>query len=410
MIVPPINLYEYQKEAVENLNNGSILIGRVGSGKSLTALYYYFSKVCKGKVNPLVPMEQPMDLYIITTARKRDTLEWEKECNPFMLSKKKELSINNVALTIDSWNNISKYSDVKNAFFIFDEQRVVGAGAWVKSFLSIAKKNQWVLLSATPGDSWMDYVPVFIANGFFKNRTEFIRSHVIFNRFVSYPQVERYIDTYKLLEYKQKILVPMNYTRNRKVTKKNIYLDYNKDEYEKVFKLRWNIYKNEPIKNASEFCLVLRKIVNGDASRVTALNKIFKDNKKLILFYNFNYELDILRQFAEEHSIPFGEWNGHKHQPIPSSDTWLYLVQYTSGAEGWNCIETDSILFYSQNYSYKIMEQAAGRIDRLNSPFKELKYYYFMTNSTIDLAIKKSLDNKKEFNYLSFAKQYYLAS
>lgn len=410
MIVPPINLYEYQKEAVENLNNGSILIGRVGSGKSLTALYYYFSKVCKGKVNPLVPMEQPMDLYIITTARKRDTLEWEKECNPFMLSKKKDLSINNVVLTIDSWNNISKYSDVKNAFFIFDEQRVVGAGAWVKSFLSIAKKNQWVLLSATPGDSWMDYVPVFIANGFFKNRTEFIRSHVIFNRFVSYPQVERYIDTYKLLEYKQKILVPMNYTRNRKLTKKNIYLDYNKDEYEKVFKLRWNIYKNEPIKNASEFCLVLRKIVNGDASRVTALNKIFKDNKKLILFYNFNYELDILRQFAEDHSIPFGEWNGHKHQQIPSTDTWLYLVQYTSGAEGWNCIETDSILFYSQNYSYKIMEQAAGRIDRLNSPFKELKYYYFMTNSTIDLAIKKSLDNKKDFNYLSFAKPYYLAS
>ena len=410
MIVPPINLYEYQKEAVENLNNGSILIGRVGSGKSLTALYYYFSKVCKGKVNPLAPMDQPMDLYIITTARKRDTLEWEKECNPFMLSKKKELSINNVALTIDSWNNISKYSDVKNAFFIFDEQRVVGAGAWVKSFLSIAKKNQWVLLSATPGDSWMDYVPVFIANGFFKNRTEFIRSHVIFNRFVSYPQVERYIDTYKLLEYKQKILVPMNYTRNRKVTKKNIYLDYNKDEYEKVFKLRWNVYKDEPIKNASEFCLVLRKIVNSDTSRVIALNQVFKDNKKLILFYNFNYELDILRQFAEDHNIPFGEWNGHKHQQIPSTDTWLYLVQYTSGAEGWNCIETDSILFYSQNYSYKIMEQAAGRIDRLNSPFKELKYYYFMTNSTIDLAIKKSLDNKKDFNYLSFAKPYYLAS
>jgi hypothetical protein len=398
-----IKLFDNQKEAIKKLKSGSILCGGVGSGKSLTALAYFFEEECWGYIDPVddtieTPMIAPKDLYIITTARKRDTLDWEKECTNFMISTNREYSINNIKVTVDSWNNISKYVAVKDAFFIFDEQRVVGSGTWVKSFIKITKANRWILLSATPGDTWMDYIPVFIANGFYKNRSEFLRTHVIFNSFVKYPKVDRYVNTGRLAEIQKKILVIMDYEKKTKSVTRIIPVVYDKAMYEFVGKKRWNVFTNLPIANISELCFVWRKITNADPSRVEALKKIIEDKKKVIVFYNFNYELDILREVSKELNIAVGEWNGHKHEMIPKADSWLYLVQYTSGAEGWNCVETDTVVFYSQNYSYKIMHQAAGRIDRLNTPFLVLYYYHFRSTSNIDLAIEHAIKNKKMFN------------
>ena len=55
-------------------------------------------------------------------------------------------------------------------------------------------------------------------------------------------------------------------------------------------------------------------------------------------------------------------------------------------------------MFFSQNYSFKVMEQAAGRIDRLNTPYTNLYYYHLKTRSGIDLAISRALAEKKQFN------------
>lgn len=344
----------------------------------------------------------PTDLYIITTARKRDTLEWEKECNIFGLAKDKNNHPSSMSYTVDSWNNIGKYSDIENAFFIFDEQRVVGSGAWVKSFLKISKKNKWILLSATPGDSWLDYIPVFVANGFYKNRTEFLRRHVVFNAYVTYPKVSHYIETDKLLRLKHSILVYMDYNKKTVQHKRIIAVSYDKETYDVVSKQRWNVFENKPIANVTELCYIWRKITNSHNSRLEAIIELLEEKKKLIVFYNFNYELELLRKLGSELGVTTSEWNGHKHQPIPKEDSWIYLVQYTSGAEGWNCIETDTIVFYSQNYSYKIMHQAAGRIDRLNTPYKNLYYYHLLSDSAIDNAISGSLKEKKDFNEKEF--------
>jgi hypothetical protein len=399
-----IELFDYQIETLNKLKSGSILRGGVGSGKSITAIAYYFSKDCGGSISPFEKMTEPKDLYIITTARKRDTLDWEEECLKLLLSKKREFSINNIMVTIDSWNNIGKYENIKTSFFIFDEQRIVGYGAWVKSFLKIAKANHWLLLSATPGDTWQDYIPVFIANGFYKNKAEFIRKHIIFNSFVRYPKIERYVDTWKLIELRNNIMVDMDYKKKTIANHKNIIVKYDKKLYEQITKKRWNIFTNLPIANASELCFVWRRITNSDSSRVYAIKEILETNKKVIIFYNYNYELDILRQFSIDNNIPVAEWNGHKHEMIPKSSQWIYLVQYTSGAEGWNCIETDTMIFYSQNYSYKLMHQAAGRIDRLNTPFTNLYYYHLRSDSKIDLGISYCLKNKKSFNETDFVK------
>ena len=397
-----ISLRDYQLDAVNRMMNGCILCGGVGSGKSRTALAYYYKE--NGGVlgtNEYVPMNDVdlPDLYIITTARKRDTAEWEGELSPFLLSSHPEVNLYRNHVVIDSWNNISKYSSVTDAFFIFDEQRVVGSGAWVKAFLKIAKSNKWILLSATPGDTWEDYIPVFVANGFYKNRTAFKEEHMVI-RWVNgkYPKVERYMGVGKLMLLRNRILIDMDFKRQTISHHEDINVEYDISKYKEVGRTRWNPYKNEPIVNASELCYVWRRIVNSDDSRQTAVLELFERHPKMIVFYMFDYELNILKNLHYGEGVQVAEWNGHRHEPIPSSDKWVYLVQYAAGAEGWNCISTDTIVFYSQNYSYKVMQQSAGRIDRLNTPFSNLYYYHLKSYAPIDMAIARALKEKKTFN------------
>lgn len=373
-----IELMPHQKAALKKIKNGSILCGGVGSGKSLTALAYYKQQAYN------------CPIYIITTARKRDTLEWRNECD--------RMELFETQIVIDSWNNIDKYADVHDAFFIFDEQRVVGSGKWAKTFIRIARRNKWILLSATPGDSWMDYISVFIANGFYANRTQFLQRHVVFDPYVTFPKVREYLDVPRLISLRNYILVQMPFDKPASRIHKYVECGYDKEAFDVAYKDRWNAEDDRPIENASELCQIMRRVCASSEDRVRKLKELLAKHPKAIIFYNYNYELDILRKL----DCVQAEWNGQKHQTIPEGNSWIYLVQYTAGAEGWNCVETDTIIFFSENYSYKIMEQACGRIDRLNTPFKNLYYYHMRTDSPIDKAIQKCLSTKKEFNEKAF--------
>lgn len=399
-------LYDYQMDAVNRLRNGSILCGSVGSGKSRTALYYYF-KECGGWIDEhgYKPMKNPKDLIIITTAKKRDSLEWLGECANFLLypDENNKTRFGN-SIVVDSWNNIGKYKDVENSFFILDEQRLVSYGAWTKTFLTIAKYNDWILLSATPGDTYSEYLPVFLANGFFRNKTEFNRDHVIFARYTKYPKIDRYVDTVRLDRLIKRILVVMDYTHDINKYNEDVYCTYDISLYKDTIRNRWNYYKDEPIPDAGGLCYALRRIVNSDQSRQVKLLEILENHPRAIIFYNFTYELDILRSLAYGEGVEVAEWNGQKHQPVPAGDKWVYLCQYTSACEGWECIRTNCIIFFSQNYSYKVLTQAAGRVDRLNTPYDDLYYYHLKTRSGIDLAITRAIQSKKTFNEKKFAK------
>lgn len=402
-----IGLYDYQIDAVKRMKNGCILNGGVGSGKSRTALAYYYlrnggdpASLCGDNY---IPMDDPpKDLYIITTARKRDTLEWDGDMAPFLLSTNTDVNLYCNKVVVDSWNNVTKYKEVTGAFFIFDEDRVTGSGVWVKSFLKIAKSNEWIILSATPGDTWQDYIPVFLANGFYKNKSEFIREHIVYSRFSKFPKVDRYLNTGRLIRLRNNILIDMDFHRDTIPHHEDIYVSYDISAYKDICRNRWNPWEDKPIENASEFCYSLRKIVNTDEARQVALLQIIEKHPKAIIFYNFDYELDILKKLYYGDDFEIAEWNGHRHQEVPKGEKWVYLVQYTAGNEGWNCVRTDTIIFYSQNYSYKVMTQAAGRIDRLNTPYKDLYYYHIKSRSGIDLAISKALKNKKKFNERKF--------
>lgn len=383
-----VTLMPHQEKALETLDNGKILYGGVGSGKSLTALAYYMRN------------ESPKNIYVITTVKKRDRLEWEGEAVKFGIGSKPDATVAGI-IVVDSWHNIKKYVDVEDAFFIFDEQRLVGSGAWVRSFQKIAKKNRWILLSATPGDTWMDYVPVFVANGLYKNATQFKREHVVYAPFVKYPKIIRYLKVSTLEKYRNMILVEMPYVKHTIRHVEYLYVEYDKELFELAYKKRWHVFENRPINDVAEMFRVLRQIVSIDRNRAEALMKLLEFHPKMIVFYNFDYELEILRSFAD--GIPVAEWNGHRKQKIPETQHWLYLVQYTAGAEGWNCTETDTMVFWSLTYSWKNFEQAQGRIDRLNTPFTDLYYYVFTSDSLIDKAVRKSLETKKLFNERAFA-------
>lgn len=420
--MPEVHFMPHQQEAIEKLRSGSILCAGVGTGKSITALGYYYIKECSGVIwddqqgeETIGPIIEPKDLYIITTARKRDTGEWMKECERFDIQNEP-----NVKIVIDSWNNIHKYRDAEGAFFIFDEQRVVGSGTWVREFLRITKKNHWILLSATPGDTWMDYVPVFIANGFYKNRTEFIRRHVVYSPFVTkYPKIERFIEVGYLESLRRRITVTMKYEKVTIPHWESIVVDYDTALYKKVSEERWDPWKEEPIRDIAGACYLMRKVVNSNEQRARHIFwLVMAKHPKVIVFYNYDYELELMKEtfrdmltldnlLEEDRDLAIAEWNGHRHEPIPhDSRRWIYLVQYAAGSEGWNCVETDTIIFYSQNYSYKAMTQAAGRIDRLNTPFRDLYYYTLKSSAPIDKAIDRALKTKRNFNEKLFIKEW----
>ena len=402
-----MDLYEHQLKAIEDLHNGSILVGDVGTGKSRTALAYYYRKVCNGDFccngeGEFKLMTNPRDLYIITTAKKRDSLEWNDECVKFGITVDKESNETGVALCIDSWNNIKKYTDVSGAFFIFDEQRVVGYGAWTKAFLKIVKKNQWILLSATPGDTWSDYIPVFIANGFYRNKSDFYYEHAVFSRYAKYPKIEKYINTGKLNAYRRKVLVHMKFMKHAVQHHETVFAEYNKHLYFRVWRDRWNVYDNCPIQETGKLFYLMRRVVNSDSSRISQLERLLLENERVIIFYNYDYELEIIRDVCSWNNVKAAEWNSHKHENVPSGDRWAYIVQYNAGSEGWNCISTNVMIFYSQSYSYRMTVQAAGRIDRMNTPYDDLYYYHLKSHSPIDVAIARALSEKRDFNESSF--------
>lgn len=395
-----VNLHPHQELALEELKNGAVLTGGVGSGKSIVAMAYYFDRECGGsyQAGAASSFTDPKDIYVITTAKKRNDRDWEGEAARFDITTDPASSFGGVKLTVDSWNNITEYTEVKNAFFVFDEQRLVGSGAWVKAFLKIAESNNWVMLSATPGDNWMDWVPVFIANGYYKNRTEFIRRHVVYNNFSKFPKIDHYVETGRLLKLRHRLIVEMPFERHTTRHVSTVLVEHDREIFDRVLKDRWHVYEERPLKDIGEMFGVMRKVVNSDVSRLGETMALLEKHPRLIVFYNFNYELDMLRTLGNTLNYPTAEYNGHKHQSIPEGDKWLYLVQYTAGAEGWNCITTDATVFWSLNYSYKINEQSRGRIDRINTPYTDLYYYVFRSNSAIDNAIAKSLAGKQSFN------------
>ena len=226
--------------------------------------------------------------------------------------------------------------------------------------------------------------------------------HIVYDRYAKFPKVSKYLNERKLNRLRDTILIDMKFDRHTVQHHHDITTEFDRKKYKEVMKNRWDPYKEQPIEQASGLCYVLRHIVNEDKTRAEAILDIYKKHPRLIIFYNFTYERDILIDLDYGEGVEVAEYNGLTHQPIPTGDKWVYIVNYMAGAEGWNSIQTNAIAFYSQTYSYKILQQSIGRIDRLNTPYTDLHYYHLKSKSAIDISINRALKQKKIFNARSF--------
>ena len=385
-----IKLLKYQEEAIQKLHSGSVLYGATGSGKSLTGLAYYMR--CWSH----------LDLYIITTSKKRNAGEWEEEIAKLGCPPPK---------AIDSWNRLKNYRMVSDAFFLFDEHKVGGHGKWAQSMITIAKKNKWILLTATPGDVWDDYASIFIANEFVKNKTTWNEDFCIFDRISKYPKIIGYQREDVLKNMRDAVLVPMEY-QSEKVPIPYV-IPYKVDHEEEAYVLARRKSLRHPemraFRNTSAMFAYMRMNLPDKESKIQALADVLKKEPKAIIFYNFTPEKYEIENAARQVNIPFFQYNGQIKDNVPDGDTWVYAVQYTAGAEAWNCITCRTVIFYSMNYSYKVMTQAKGRIDRCNSPFDELHYYYFISpDFEIDQEILNALTRKEKFNEEALANKHFI--
>lgn len=367
-----------QRDAVDRMHDGCVLLGRTGSGKTMTALGYWLK------------VHAQQDLYVVTTPAKRDAMEWEGDSAKLGQYLPPERVV--------SWNKIKDFEYLESAFVVFDEQRVSGSGKWVKSFLKIAKRNDWILLSATPGDVWIDWLPLFIANGFYRTRTQFTDRHVIWDPHTRYPRIKRYIEEDRLERCQEAICVYLASPNPISRMVHDELVSYDSRKYAEVTRKRWNPFEVRPMMDAGELCRVQRRIVLENVCREEALERLLKGHPRALVFYSYNYELEAIKAVCERLGRSYGQRNGHRHDPVPvSKEPWVYIVQYQS-ADAWNCISTNIAILYSLPYSWRQQEQAMGRIDRMNTPFDELHYYRLMTDSTIDNAILACLDRKETFN------------
>lgn len=407
--MPNVKLFPYQEDALKRMHNGCILCGGTGTGKSITSLAYIYTKELHGSIKlngkgEWKPPKVNKDIYIITVASKRDKGEWEDELCRFGLSTDISRSVNGIKVTIDSWNRIQHYKKVYGAVFIFDEDKVTGSGKWAKTFLYISRRNRWIILSATPGDKMIEYLYVFLANGFYKNKQEFIAKHVIRKPYVPYFDIQDYIRKPVLEKHRREVLVIMKRDTDISIVNHNIVCDYDRKKYKDVWARRWDIYEQKPIEETGKLLSLIRRVVNEDPDRVLKLKSVLAHQAKVIIFYNYNFELEILRKVCSELHFTIGEHNGQKHTEVPNTKKWVYICQYNSAGEGWNCVTTNQMIFYSLSYSYKAMKQAAGRINRINTSFKELHYYILQSKAPIDVAILRALSQKRDFNERAFGK------
>lgn len=409
---PGVQLRPFQVDCVKHLRSGKVLAAGVGAGKSIMSLYWYVTQCCaydkssnlNGELFKLKPSSP--DLYIITTAKKRISQEWNDELLRFnLIAGSNSHGMGNVYVTIDSWNNIRKYEGVKDAVFIFDEQRAIGSGVWAKAFVKIAKANKWLMCSATPADGWQDWCSIFIADGFHRNRTEFFRRHAVYSRFTKFPMITKWIDTDYLEKCRDAVLVTCTVPRDTERVWHDLTCGYDREAVKKAMKTRWNPETEAPFANANELVIYLRRLINTDKTRLSYASHVCKDHRRTIIFYSLNAELEEILKLESETGIKVYQFNGHKHDPLPEGSDWIYAVQFFSGSEGWNCTTTDTILYWSLPYSYKQFEQAAGRIDRLDTKYKILNYYVMKSFSPLDISIGRALSNKKDFNLRAFMKK-----
>ena len=119
---------------------------------------------------------------------------------------------------------------------------------------------------------------------------------------------------------------------------------------------------------------------------------------RLIVFYNFNEELEQLKRIAEEHERPVSEVNGHVKDldAYENKSDSITLIQYQAGAMGLNLQKANKIIYFTLPTMSELFEQSKKRIHRIGQ--KDTCFYYLMVcNGSIEEEILQTLEMRKDY-------------
>ncbi|MBL0992197.1 MAG: DEAD/DEAH box helicase [Escherichia coli] len=415
-----MKLFDYQKEAIENFESKPLNLSDVGTGKSYMSIGSYVKSECSKlliiclapKVNDFVEDSEIFNLNV--TALNKGTKK-----NKELLSES-----NLVAISFESsWRltELNKWVD-KDTFIIIDESHKVSVSKSkvTKFVMGLSKRAKYnYLCTATPVsngklENW--YPQLFISNVFRKPKKEFEQLFVIkqmrqmgsmrFMQITGYRNehlLEQMIDEASVKYKRDKGYLPEDY----------VYKTKKPAMYNKLKKSR--LYKDDndlrvELDNSSKLFNSLRQVshgfLNGISKQVSKepferLDAILEthNNERVVIFYNYKWEAEMLKQLLDKLKRPYGEYNGSVKdlKPFKNNDNGVVLAQYKSASTGINDFVISNVMvFNSMPLSSTEYLQAKGRTDR-HGQDKTPLYYHIVPDTPIEKKIFSVVTNGKDF-------------
>lgn len=394
-------LYDSQEEVIQEIEgNSKILELGTGSGKTLISLQEYLDHHSQHPLLIICPnskfREGGWDREV-AVIEKHYGVKIDYEVIPYShLWTKRKVPKKPTYKTND------KLGDYKGRFIIFDEIHFVKNPTSERgktAQLLIKNSKGFLGLSATPlSNGWEDSMNYFIMFGMAKNKTSFIREYA--------SGLDHY---YKPYGWKGDLLSPMweaisifrdkhDMTDLPKLTLQDVYFKKS-TRYSKILKDR--ICEDIVYDTVPKLYAGLRQYANLK-HKGEYLNELLEGtSENVVVFYNFNTELDeIMKAIPKGKKVFIANGKGYS---IPQKGKWgnvknsVSVVQYQSGGTGIEMQYAYTVVFFSPTYSYQDYEQSMGRVYRTGQE-ENVTAYLFKTRGTVETAIWKSLEKKKDFN------------
>ncbi|WP_368076685.1 SNF2-related protein [Clostridium tyrobutyricum] len=146
--------------------------------------------------------------------------------------------------------------------------------------------------------------------------------------------------------------------------------------------------------------LYLRQLSSQyNKNKVNQLKDILESTEdRIIIFYNFNKELEIIKKLCEKLDKPISIING----AVKDLDNFnqynnsITLVQYQAGAMGHNLQKSNKIIYFSLPLQSELFEQSKKRIHRIGQE-KTCFYWYLITQNSIEEQIYQTLKERRDY-------------
>lgn len=398
-------LYDYQREAVRALVRGKhIVVAGTGSGKGAMAVVWA-RQVCEttGKRKVLVITTaskahmKPNDFEL--DADKWNGKEWRKSLSSFSV-----ISWHKFAAWVNTyWDELGEW------VLVADEVAKASAGVssgMGKAFLKFTARNRdWAGFTATPGDVWLKFYPYFQACGLVRNKTQFMSRYCVVQTFKGFPEIVNYRYEHELKNFWTQISTAPDTSKMMAELPDEAHktLGFKKPSvYNKIINTRISP-DGEMLDTPGALCAELRRQCFTKEKKQWITDFVENLGAGVVMFYNFIKTGDELEELVSK-AIPKGAkvWRiDGKHHDIPTADTIgkydVVLCQWQSGSEALNLQFLHYWVAVELCYSYSTAVQARGRIKRIGQK-NFMRYYYLLTDGTIEQAILKCLKNKSEFS------------